>query len=173
MMNRTETLSPASRPPRSRGPFDAAALRVALCVAAAAVVAACAEPRSANVYRAGETMREQVVRMATVESVRQVTIDRGQTGVGTGAGAIVGGVAGSNIGSGKGSVVGTVLGAVAGGIAGQAIEGSTSKVPGLEITVRLDNGEVRAIVQEVNDQTFLPGERVRLLSEGGHTRVTH
>jgi outer membrane lipoprotein SlyB len=140
---------------------------------AAAMMTGCAEPRSANVYRAGDTMREQVVRMATVESVRQVTIDRGENGVGTGAGAIVGGIAGSNVGEGKGSAVGAIIGAVAGGIAGQAIERGASKVPGLEITVRLDSGEMRAIVQEADNQTFLPGERVRLLSEGGQTRVTH
>ena len=41
----------------------------------------------------------------------------------------------------------------------------------LEITVRLDSGEMRAIVQEA-DQQFVPGQRVRLLSSGGVTRVT-
>lgn len=148
--------------------------RLALAGAVAALtLAGCAtQQRSASVYRAGEAQREQVVRMATVESVREVTIDRGQTGVGTGAGAVVGGVAGSTIGHGRGSVIGAVAGAVAGGIAGQAIENQSSKVPGLEITVRLDNGDMRAIVQEIDGQQFKPGDRVRLLSEGGVTRVT-
>lgn len=151
------------------------ASRLALGVAALAIfaVTGCAtQQRSASVYRAGEAQREQTVRMATVESVREVTIDRGQTGVGTGAGAIVGGVAGSSVGQGKGSVIGAVAGAVAGGIVGQAIENQSSKVPGVEITVRLDNGELRAIVQEIDGQQFKPGDRVRLLSEGGVTRVT-
>jgi outer membrane lipoprotein SlyB len=151
------------------------AARLALAGAAVAALAltGCAtRERSASVYRAGDAQREQVVRMATVESVREVTIDRGQTGVGTGAGAIVGGVAGSSVGEGKGSVVGAVAGAVAGGIMGQAIENRASKVPGLEITVRLDNGDMRAIVQEIDGQQFKPGDRVRLLSEGGITRVT-
>jgi outer membrane lipoprotein SlyB len=110
--------------------------------------------------------------MATVESLREVTIDRGQTGVGTGAGAVVGGIAGSSVGQGKGSAIGAVAGVVAGGILGQAIENQSSKVPGVEITVKLDNGELRAIVQEVDGQQFRPGDRVRLLSEGGVTRVT-
>jgi outer membrane lipoprotein SlyB len=141
--------------------------------ASAMLVAGCAtQQRSASVYRAGEAQREQVVRMATVESVREVTLDRGQTGVGTGAGAVVGGIAGSGVGQGRGSAVGAVVGAVAGGIIGQAVENSSSKVPALEITVKLDNGEYRAIVQETDGQVFRPGDRVRLLSQAGVTRVT-
>lgn len=139
----------------------------------ALVLSACVtQPRSASVYRAGEAQREQTVRMATVEAVREVTIDRGQTGVGTGAGAVIGGVTGSGVGHGRGSVVGAVAGAVVGGVAGQAIENSTSRVPGLEITVRLDSGELRAIVQEADGQQFRAGDRVRLLSQGGTTRVS-
>jgi outer membrane lipoprotein SlyB len=111
--------------------------------------------------------------MATVESVREVTLDRGQSGVGTGAGAVVGGVAGSSVGEGRGSIVGAVVGAVAGGIAGQAIENRSSQVPALEVTVRLDNGDMRALVQEADGQAFRPGDRVRLLSSGGNTRVSH
>jgi outer membrane lipoprotein SlyB len=146
-----------------------------LCAAAALCAAlwGCAEPRSSNVYHAGEAMREQTVRLGVVETVREVTVDRGQNGVGTVGGAVVGGVAGSALGEGRGSVVTTVLGAIAGGVAGQAIENRVSKVPGVEITVRLDSGDLRAIVQEASNEQFHPGERVRLLSEGGTTRVTH
>ncbi len=140
---------------------------------AALVLASCAtQQRSASVYRAGEAQREQVVRQATIESVREVTLDRGQTGVGTGAGAVVGGVAGSTIGQGRGAVIGAVAGAVAGGVLGQAIENKSGKVPALELTVRLDNGDLRAIVQEVDGQQFQPGDRVRLLSQGAVTRVS-
>lgn len=148
-------------------------LATVLLVGATMVLTGCATRQSsASVYRADEAQREQVVRMGVVESVREVVIDRGQTGVGTGAGAVVGGIAGSTVGQGKGSAVGAVLGAVAGGIAGQAIENSSSKVAALELTVRLDNGELRAIVQELDAQQFKPGDRVRLLSSGGVTRVT-
>lgn len=148
--------------------------RTALAVAAlAGLLAGCAHPHtSASEYTAGQVGREQTVRLATVEAVRIVQIDKGQTGVGTGAGAVVGGVAGSNIGQGKGAVVGAVLGAVAGGIAGQSIENNASKQEGLEITVRLENGELRAIVQANDGQQFQPGERVRLLSGAGGTRVS-
>lgn len=141
--------------------------------AAALLTAGCAtQPRSASVYRAGEAQREQVIRLATVESVREVQIDRGQTGVGTGAGAVIGGVAGSGVGQGRGSIVGAVAGAVVGGIVGQAIENRGSLTPALEITVKLDNGELRAVVQEVDNQQFRPGDKVRLVTSGGVTRVT-
>ena len=137
------------------------------------VLAGCATGSSSgSVYSRSQPQREQVVRMATVETVREVTLDGGQSGVGVLAGGALGGIAaGRNIGGGSGALVAGIIGAVAGGLAGQAIEGQVSKQRGLEITVRLDNGELRAITQEA-DEIFRPGERVRLLSSGGVTRVT-
>jgi hypothetical protein len=73
---------------------------------------------------------------------------------------------------GKGQIVGAVVGAVVGGMAGAAVEEGVTRKTGLEITVRLDNGQLTAIVQE-GDEAFHPGERVRLLSGSGGTRVTH
>ena len=126
---------------------------------------------SGSVYTPGQAQREQTVRMGIVEGVRQVTIERAPSGVGAVAGGVIGGVAGSNVGQGKGATIGSVLGAVAGGVAGQALEGGIGRKAGLEITVKLDNGELRAITQEADEQ-FKPGERVRLLSGSGVTRVT-
>lgn len=127
---------------------------------------------SGSVYNAQQTQREQVVRLGTVESVREVTVQRQNNGVGVVAGGVVGGIAGSTVGGGRGSSVAAVLGAVAGGIAGQAIENSQNQRKGFEIIVRYDNGDTRAIVQEA-DETFRPGDRVRVLSGGGSSRVTH
>ena len=126
---------------------------------------------SGSVYTPGQAQREQTVRMGVVEGVRQVTIERAPSGVGAVAGGVIGGVAGSNVGQGKGATIGSVLGAVAGGVAGQALEGGIGRKAGLEITVKLDNGELRAITQEADEQ-FKPGERIRLLSGNGVTRVT-
>jgi outer membrane lipoprotein SlyB len=149
--------------------FSAALVAVSMAVA----VAGCAtQSNSSGVYSSYQTQREQVVRMGVVESVRQVTIQRPDSGVGTLGGAAVGGVAGSAVGAGRGSVVGAIVGAVAGGIAGNAIENSVDRRPGYELTVRLDDGEMRAIVQEA-DEPFAPGDRVRILSRGGVSRVTH
>jgi outer membrane lipoprotein SlyB len=133
----------------------------------------CYTPSSSGaVYTSGQTGREQTVRMGVVESVRQVTIEGTRGEIGTLAGGAVGGIAGSDVGGGKGSGVGTILGAVVGGVAGSAIERNVTQKKGVEITVRLDNGELRAIAQEA-DEEFRPGERVRLVTGGGKTRVTH
>ena len=135
--------------------------------------AGCAVPsNSSQVYYSGQTQREQIVRFGTVESVRQVAIQRPDSGFGTLGGAAIGGVAGSAVGAGRGSVVGAIIGAIAGGVAGNAVENSADRRPGYELTVRLDNGEMRAIVQEA-DEFFAPGDRVRILSRGGLSRVTH
>jgi outer membrane lipoprotein SlyB len=147
--------------------------RVAVAATLAVVVAGCAtQSNSSSVYSAGQVQREQIVRLGTLESVRQVVIQRPDSGVGTLAGAGVGGVAGSAVGGGRGSIVGAIVGAVAGGVAGNAIENSADRRPGYELTVRLDDGELRAIVQEA-DEPFQPGDRVRILSRGGVSRVTH
>ena len=110
--------------------------------------------------------------MGIVESVRPVLIEGTQSGVGAVAGGVVGGVAGSNVGQGRGSTVGSVLGAVLGGVAGQAIEERASKKDGLEITIKLDSGQIIAITLEADEQ-FHAGEKVRVLSGSGVTRVSH
>lgn len=140
-------------------------------LALSSLLAGCATPRSGDVYSREEALREQTVRLGTVESVRPVTIQGTRSGIGAAAGGIVGGVAGSGVGSGRGSTIAGVLGAVGGGVAGQAVEEGTTRKPGVEITVRLQNGELRAIVQEETDK-FVPGQRVRLISSGGVTRVS-
>jgi outer membrane lipoprotein SlyB len=57
-------------------------------------------------------------------------------------------------------------------LAGSAIEEGATRQTGLEITVRLENGQYIAITQAA-DEEFRPGERVRVLSGRGTTRVTH
>lgn len=141
-------------------------------VFAAAALAGCAPSQSGSAYTREQARQEQSVRMGVVESVRQVQIEGTRSGIGPAAGAVVGGIAGSTIGSGRGSAVGAVLGSVAGGVAGQAAEQGGTRKAGLEITVRLDNGSMVAITQEA-DEAFKPGERVRILSGGGVSRVTH
>jgi outer membrane lipoprotein SlyB len=143
-------------------------------LAAASLVSGCASWSNSNsVYTSGQAQREQTVRYGVVEGVREVLIQGGQTGAGTLAGGAIGGIAaGSTIGGGNGAIAAGLLGAVIGGLAGSAAENKIQQRRGLEITVKLDNGEMRAITQDA-DEAFRPGERVRLLSSGGVTRVTH
>ena len=147
-------------------------LKFAAISLAAVMLAGCAGSQSGSAYSRTQTRGEMNVRMGVIESVRSVTIEGTQSGVGAVAGGVVGGVAGSNVGQGKGATVGSVLGAVLGGVAGQAIEERTSKKDGLEITIKLDSGHIIAVTQEADEQ-FRAGERVRVLSGSGVTRVSH
>lgn len=149
-----------------------AAAAIALAALSASMLGGCASSTSGSVYSTGQARSEQTVRLGVVESVRQVRIEGSRSGVGAAAGGATGGVAGSTVSSGKVGTIGTILGAVAGGVAGNALEERATRRDGLEITVRLENGDLRAITQDA-DETFKPGERVRLLSGGGTTRVTH
>jgi outer membrane lipoprotein SlyB len=63
---------------------------------------------------------------------------------------------------------------VAGGLAGQAAEKSLTTRQGQEITIRMESEEILSVIQEVeNDQYFRPGDRIRLLRQGGVTRVAY
>ena len=124
-------------------------------------VAGCANPnRAGNAYTRDQARQEMTVRMGIVESVREVVVESAQSGVGTASGAAIGGIAGGNLGGGKGQIVGAILGAVAGGVAGTALEHGATRKPATEITVKLDNGHLLAIVQE-GDERFVPGQRDR------------
>jgi outer membrane lipoprotein SlyB len=148
-------------------------MKAVSAIVAAALLAGCAAPpQSASVYTYYQTQNEQIVRTGTVESVRNVLIVNPQSGIGVASGAALGGLAGSAAGGGRGQIATTILGALAGGLVGQRVEAGAAQRPGFEITVRLDNGELRAITQEA-DELFRPGDRVRLVSNGYTTRVTH
>ena len=135
-------------------------------------LAACATSKTGTAYTRDQARREMSVRSGVVESIREVTMEGTHSGVGAAAGAGVGGVAGSHLGNGNGQIVGAIFGAVLGGIAGAAAEEGITKKNAQEITVQLDNGQLIAVVQEAGE-LFNPGERVRVLSGDGATRITH
>jgi outer membrane lipoprotein SlyB len=155
----------------------ASRLVVAGVIAGSLVVTGCAyNSSSADVYTASQAQREETVRMGIVDSVRAVKIssNNGQpSGLGAIGGGALGAVAGSAIGGGRGSILTGIVGGLAGAVAGNAVENGTAIRDGVEITVRLDNGDLRAITQSATGEIFRAGERVRLLSSGGVTRITH
>ena len=135
-------------------------------------LAACASSNSGSVYKREDARKVHTVKTGIVESVRTVKLEGTKSPVGTVAGGAIGGIAGGSIGHGRGSAVGAVIGAVAGGIAGAATEEAVTRKDALEITVKLDGGGLIAIVQEA-DETFNPGERVRIIESSDTSRVTH
>lgn len=144
--------------------------RVALLAAALAMLGGCAAGTGSKDYSRAQARGVQEVQMGVVESVREVNIEGTKTPIGAGAGAVVGGVAGSTVGGGRGSVVGAAVGAVLGGLGGAAAEEAITREKGVEITVKLDSGRLIAVTQAA-DQEFRVGDRVRILSGGGVTRV--
>ncbi len=144
----------------------------AILVAVSALLFGCATGTGGKDYSREQTRSVQEVQMGVVEAVREVNIEGTKTPIGAGAGAVVGGVAGSTVGGGKGSVVGAAVGAVLGGLGGAAAEEAITRNKGVEITVKLDSGRLIAITQTA-DESFRVGDRVRILSGGGTTRVSH
>lgn len=144
----------------------------ALALSCVVLVSGCAKPSaSANVYSYNQTQRDQIVRNGTVINVRPITIQSDQTsGGGAVAGGAVGGVAGSAVGGGTGRTLAIVGGALLGALAGNAVEERMGRKDGLEITVRLDNGETRVIAQEA-DVPIMMNQRVQVISGAGPTRV--
>ncbi len=146
-------------------------MRELLSAFAIATLGACTTSNP-DVVRRYETQRLSQVYDATVLSVRPVTVEGNQSGIGAGAGAVAGGVAGSTIGGHRDSIVGTVVGAVIGGVVGNAVEKGTTRENAVEIVVQLRNGERRAIVQGAGGEAFGPGDPVVLVTTGGRTRIS-
>jgi outer membrane lipoprotein SlyB len=148
----------------------------ALGLVASALLSGCAyNSSSPNVFGSAQAQRESTVRFATVESVRPVRIstnDGQPIGLGAAGGAALGALAGTAIGGGRGSIATGIIGGIGGAVAGNAVENRVAMRDGLEITVLLDTGELRAITQATSGDFFHPGQRVRLVSSGGITRVT-
>ncbi len=136
------------------------------------LLAGCQSTLTGDYYSRDDARRIQTVQYGSVESTRPVVIEGTKTPVGTIAGGAVGGIAGSAVGGGKGSAVAAVIGVVAGGVAGAAAEEGLTRRQGVDITVHLDSGRVISVVQEATPQdTFRVGDRVRVLTVNGETRV--
>ena len=145
---------------------------LAITLTLIALLTGCASGVGGKDYTRAQARTVQEVEMGRVDSVREVRIEGTKTPIGAGAGAVVGGVAGSTMGSGKGNIVGAAVGAVLGGLGGAAAEEAVTRKTGVEITVKLDSGRMLAVTQAA-DEAFREGDRVRVLTGGGVTRVSH
>ena len=138
----------------------------------AVVLGGCATSDPDMISRDNTQTMSQVLD-GVVLSVRQVTVDGSQSGVGAAIGGVVGAIGGS-AGSGvqRESQVLGVLGAVAGAAAGNVAERLVTKEDAIEILVQLKGGERRAIVQAKGAQSFEPGDAVIIVTTGNKVRVT-
>lgn len=136
------------------------------------LVSGCASAPNNHTFSSSQAGVAQSVEWGVVQSLRPVTIQNDQRGIATGTGAVLGGIAGSTLGSGtRANTAGAVGGAVAGGAAGNALAAGTTA--GVEITVKLDqSGNSLAVVQAGSPNEFRVGDKVRVTSGGGTTRVS-
>ncbi|UUY07911.1 glycine zipper 2TM domain-containing protein [Pseudomonas sp. J452] len=149
-------------------------LLTAAFAALALTLGGCVSNLSGDSYSRDEARKVQTVRLGTIEMLRPVKIEGTKSPIGTGAGAIIGGVAASGIGDGRGAAVAAVIGALAGGFLGSMTEEGLTRTQGVEITVREDDGTLRAYVQQVQEnEIFRVGERVRIMTVDGTSRVAH
>jgi outer membrane lipoprotein SlyB len=134
----------------------------------------CMETLQGDSYNRDDARKVQTVQYGKILELRMVVIEGTKSGVGAVAGAAVGGVAGSTVGGGKGSTIAAIAGAVAGGLLGSKAEEAGTKSQGIEMVVKLEGSDRNiSVVQAVDEKAPLAvGDRVRLMSVNGQTRVS-
>ncbi|MEY4344434.1 MAG: hypothetical protein RL032_266 [Pseudomonadota bacterium] len=147
-------------------------LNVSFMALVTVFLAACATS-SPDVIQRGDAQRMAQVQDGVVLSVRTVTVDGSQSGIGGAAGGVIGAV-GGYAGSGvqRESQILGVLAGVAGAAAGNAIERFSTREDAVEILVQLKNGERRAIVQAKAAEVLVAGDPVIIVTTGSKVRVT-
>jgi len=147
-------------------------LNLSLALIVVATLGACASSNP-DVIQRGDTQRLAQVQDGVVLSVRPVTVEGNQSGIGATVGGVVGGISGSNAGGrSAGGAIAGVLGAVAGAVVGNAAERFGTQESAVELLIQLKSGERRAIVQAKGGEVLAPGDAVILVTTGGKVRVT-
>ena len=133
----------------------------------------CVSDMSSNVYSRHEARTVQTIQEGAIIDLAAVTIEGTQTGLGGIAGGATGGIAaGSSIGGGSGSDIAGIGGAVLGGVLGNMAEERMTRKQGVNVTIRLTNGQLISVVQEIDpNMVFQVGDHVRIYNQGSTSRV--
>ncbi|MCB8745809.1 hypothetical protein LHU53_02680 [Rhodoferax sp. U2-2l] len=146
-------------------------MKMGLSAALVVALAACSTS-SPDVIQRGDAQRMSQVQDGVLLSIRSVTVDGSQSGVGAAVGGVTGAVAGASRGAGgaESQVIGLLVG-VAGAVAGNTIERMSTRENANELLIQLKGGERRAIVQAKGSETLVPGDAVIIVTTGGKVRV--
>lgn len=117
-----------------------------------------------NTPPAFQVSEQPAIRIGTVESITQDSVQNVNTAVGTIGGALVGGGLGSLVGSGRGQTVATVVGAGAGAWGGNQLA-QRSQTLVWRIGVRYDDGTF-ATIQQTSAPALRIGDRVQVTATG-------
>ena len=144
---------------------------LAIALASTALLTGCPSSNSGVVFSRDEALQAHNVLEGTVIDVRAGKIEGTKSPVGAIAGGVAGAAVGNLFGGGKGNTIATVGGALGGAAGGAAAEEALTSKNGLQITVKLDNGQTVLVTQEA-DVMFQVGQRVRVITRpGGKDRV--
>ncbi|MFP3646995.1 hypothetical protein [Paraburkholderia hospita] len=130
---------------------------------------------SPNTYQRYDVQHLGQMEEATILRVRQITIESGSdsSGLTSIVSAAASAFLGSQvIGNGKGRYVSGALSGAAAGFISQHVSVAMSRHSGIEVFLRRANGQT-VVVSQVDDQRFVPGEHVYLVSSGSGYRITH
>ena len=147
-------------------------MKISLATALVLVLGACATS-SPDVVQRGDAQRMAQVQDGVLVSIRTVTVDGSQSGIGAAVGGVTGAVAGASRGgsTAESNVIGLLVG-VAGAAAGNAVERMATREEANELLIQLKGGERRAVVQAKGSETLVPGDAVIIVTTGGKVRVT-
>ena len=146
--------------------------RLSLSATLVLALAACATS-SPDVIQRGDAQRLSQVQEGVLLSIRSVTVDGSQSGIGSTVGGVTGAVAGATRGAGgaESTVIGMLVG-VAGAVAGNTIERMATRETAQELLIQLRGGARRAVVQAKGRDVLVPGDAVIIVTTGGKVRVT-
>lgn len=128
---------------------------------------------SSNTYSSAQAGQVQEVQFAEVVSVRNVKIKPNSAETGKISGGIIGGAAGSTLGKGTGEIVGGVAGAVVGSTVGVVADYAVNAKEGIELTLKLKDTDKTIALVQLADATFKKGDKVRIITSNGVSRVAH
>lgn len=138
----------------------------------ALLLVGCTSDLTSTTYSRGEARQVQTVQFGTVTGIENVRIEGTNTGIGALAGGAVGGIGASGIGGGKGSAIASIGGALLGGYLGGKAEDELTRSTGVNLTIRLANGDHIAVVQQVDPaMVFRTGDKVIIYGQGDTARV--
>jgi outer membrane lipoprotein SlyB len=147
-------------------------MKLSLATALVLALGACATS-SPDVVQRGDAQRMAQVQDGVLLSIRTVTVDGSQSGIGAAVGGVTGAVAGATRGgsNAESNVIGLLVG-VAGAVAGNAVERMATREEANELLIQIKGGERRAIIQAKGSEVLVPGDAVIIVTTGGKVRVT-
>ena len=126
---------------------------------------------SGNIFSKNDVRTAYDVSYGEVLSIKEVKIEGNSSFIGTWGGAQIGRDIGQKVGDRRRNPIAGSVGAIAGAAAGKTIEKELTSEVGIEIMIKMDNGNTIAIIQS-NEGIVDEGDRVKVLfGSRGEARV--